>query len=35
MVFGNADGWWLLYTAAGAVNPAPEPKGRVDISLRH
>ena len=35
MVFGDPDGWWPLYTQAGAVNPAPEPTGRVDISLRH
>jgi hypothetical protein len=34
MVFGDPDGWWPLYTQAGPVNPAPEPKGRVDISLR-
>ncbi len=33
MVFGDPDGWWPLYTQAGPVNPAPEPKGRVDISL--
>ena len=34
MVFGDPEGWWPLYTQAGPVNPAPEPKGRVDISLR-
>ena len=34
MVFGDPEGWWPLYTLAGAVNPAPERKGRVDISLR-
>jgi hypothetical protein len=33
MVFGDPEGWWPLYTQAGAVNPPPEPKGRVDISL--
>jgi len=34
IVFGDPDGWWPLYTQAGPVNPAPEPKRRVDISLR-
>ncbi len=34
MVFGDPDGWWPLYTQAGPVNPLPEPKGRVDITLR-
>ena len=33
MVYGDADGWWPLYTQEGPVNPAPEPKARVDISL--
>ena len=33
MVFGDPEGWWPLYTQAGPVNPAPEPKGRVDLSL--
>jgi hypothetical protein len=33
MVFGDPEGWWPLYTQAGPVNPAPEPKARVDISL--
>jgi hypothetical protein len=34
IVFGDPDGWWPLYTQAGPVNPAPEAKGRVDITLR-
>ncbi len=34
MVFGDPEGWWPLYTQAGPVNPAPEPKARADISLR-
>lgn len=34
MVFGDPEGWWPLYTRAGPVNPAPEPKRRVDITLR-
>jgi hypothetical protein len=34
MVFGDPDGWWPLYTQAGRVNPPPESKQRVDISLR-
>jgi hypothetical protein len=34
MVFGDPDGWWPLYTQDGPVNPAPEPKRRVDITLR-
>ena len=34
MVFGDPDGWWPLYTQAGPVNAAPEPKRRVDITLR-
>jgi hypothetical protein len=34
IVFGDPDGWWPLYTQAGPANPAPEPKRRVDISLR-
>lgn len=33
IVFGDPDGWWPLYTQAGPVNPAPEPKRRVDITL--
>jgi hypothetical protein len=33
MVFGDPEGWWPVYTQAGPVNPAPAPKGRVDISL--
>ena len=33
IVFGDPDGWWPLYTQAGPVNPPPEPKGRVDITL--
>jgi hypothetical protein len=33
MVFGDPEGWWPLYTQAGPINPAPEPKGRSDISL--
>jgi len=33
MVYGDAEGWWPLYTQEGPVNPAPEPKARVDISL--
>ncbi len=33
MVYGDADGWWPLYTQEGSVNPASEPKARVDISL--
>jgi hypothetical protein len=34
IVFGEPDGWWPLYTQDGPVNPAPEPKRRVDITLR-
>jgi hypothetical protein len=34
MVYGDPDGWWPLYTQQGPVNSAPEPKARVDISLR-
>jgi hypothetical protein len=34
IVFGDLDGWWPLYAQAGPVNPAPEPKRRVDITLR-
>ena len=34
MIFGDPEGWWPLYTQDGPVNPAPEPKQRVDISLR-
>ena len=34
MIFGDPEGWWPLYTQAGRVNLPPEPKGRVDISLR-
>lgn len=34
MIFGDPEGWWPLYTQDGPVNPAPEPKHRVDISLR-
>jgi hypothetical protein len=33
MVYGDPEGWWPLYTQAGPVNPPPEPKARVDISL--
>jgi hypothetical protein len=34
MVYGDPEGWWPLYTQQGPVSPAPEPKARVDISLR-
>jgi hypothetical protein len=33
MVYGDPEGWWPLYTRDGPVNPPPEPKARVDISL--
>ena len=33
MVYGDPEGWWPLYTQDGPVNPPPEPKARVDISL--
>jgi len=33
MVYGDPDGWWPLYTQAGPVNPPPEPKARVEMSL--
>ncbi len=33
MVYGDPEGWWPLYTQDGLVNPPPEPKARVDISL--
>ena len=33
MVYGDAEGWWPLYTQDGPVNPPPPPKERVDISL--
>ena len=33
MVYGDPQGWWPLYTQNGPVNPPPEPKARVDISL--
>ncbi len=25
MVYGDAEGWWPLYTQEGPVNPAPDP----------
>jgi hypothetical protein len=33
MVYGDPQGWWPIYTQAGPLNPSPEPKARVDISL--
>ena len=33
MVYGDAEGWWPLYTQDGPVNPPPPPKERVDLSL--
>jgi hypothetical protein len=33
MVYGDPEGWWPLYTQDGPVNPPPEPKPRVDLSL--
>jgi hypothetical protein len=33
MVYGDPEGWWPLYIQDGPVNPPPEPKARVDISL--
>lgn len=33
MVYGDPEGWWPLYTQDGPVNPPPEPRARVDISL--
>ena len=34
MVYGGPEGWWPIYTLDGPVRPMPEPKGRVDISLK-
>jgi hypothetical protein len=34
MIYGGPDGWWPIYTQEGPVSPGPEPKARVDISLR-
>lgn len=34
IVCGGEDGWWPIYTQAGPLHLPPEPKRRVDITLR-